>query len=105
MISRFDFIKDVISSDNPTYDFTHHFNEISVLYGIFGGRSDIDIFASKERGRFGFSILLEKEDEAQTLKTKYDGFKYNVYGETYRLKAKLSKADTVFISMAKEKEA
>lgn len=105
MISRFDFIKDTISSDNPAYDFTHHFNEISVLYGIVGGRSDIDVVTSKEKGKFGFSILLEKEEEAQTLKSRCDGSKYTVYGESYTLRAKMSKSDTVFLRVIKEKEA
>lgn len=102
MISRTDFIKDIISFDNPTQDIPRYFNEISILYNIIGGRSDIDIFTSKERGKFGFSILVEREEEALSLRDRYNGYRYNIYGESYTLKTKLSKSDTVFITMKKE---
>jgi len=104
LISRYEFIKDSISSDNPTHDLSHYYDEMSVLYYLIGGRSDIDIFTGKDKGKFGFSLLLEKEESASILQTRCNGAKYNVYGESYKIKAKISKPNTVFLTIKKEKE-
>ena len=105
MISRVEFIRDIVSFDNPVQDITNHFNELNVLYSIVGGRSDVDIVSSKQHGKFGFSLLMEKEEDAMKFRDMYNGFTYSVYGEIYSVKTKLSKPDTVFITMKKKKEA
>ena len=53
----FDFVKDSINYDSPITDIPRHMPEVSIVYQLFAGRSDIDIYASVKNGKIGFSIL------------------------------------------------
>lgn len=103
MISRAEFIKDVVSFDNPGKELPKHYNELSVLYSICSGRSDVDIFTSKRKGKFGFAISMKKDEDALDFRRHYDGYTYTVYGDKYRVKARMSKPDTVFMSIFKDR--
>ena len=97
-MTMFGFIRDSINSDSPEKDIPRHISEMSIIYQLFAGRSDIDIYASVKNGRIGFSILHEKEDDAIALEQKLNGSHYTAYGITYRLKAKTNK-NSVYITL------
>ena len=103
MISRAEFVKDIISFDNPGKELAKHYNEISVLYSICSGRSDVDIFTSKRKGKFGFAVSMKKDEAALKFRRCYDGYTYTVYGDTYRVRARMAKSDTVFMSISKNR--
>lgn len=97
----FEFIRDSINSDSPELDIPKHISEVSVMYRLFAGRSDIDIYASVKDDVIGFSILSEKEDDARSLKQMLNGSHYTAYGSTFSIQAKTYK-NTVHIDMNRE---
>ena len=97
-MTMFDFVKDSINYDSPITDIPRHMPEVSIVYQLFAGRSDIDIYASVRNGKIGFSILHEKEDDANELKQKLNGSHYTAYGTTYHIRARCRK-NTVYLSM------
>lgn len=100
-MTMFDFVKDSINSDHPELDIPKHISEVAVMYRLFAGRSDIDIYASVKNGKIGFSILSEKEDEAQNLKQMLNGSHYAAYGSKFAIEARTRK-NTVYITMNRE---
>jgi hypothetical protein len=68
------------------------------MYKLFRAKTDVDIYTSIANGNIGFSVLYEKEDEANELKQKLNGSHYTAYGRTYNLKAK-NRKNTVYITM------
>lgn len=96
-----DFIRDTINLDNPVIDIPKHIAEVSVMYRLFAGKPDVDIYASTKDGVIGFSVLSEKEDDACNLKKMLNGSHYTAYGSTFMIQARVHK-NTVHIAMNKE---
>lgn len=97
-LTKFDFIKD-INADNPTRIFTRFFPQVSVMYYLLKGRSDVDIYAAEDPyGDVQFSVLAEQESSAKEIQQYIEGNHFRVYGTDYMLNASQHK-NTVTIRM------
>lgn len=101
-MTMFDFIRDAINIDNPAQNIPGHLPELSLMYHLFAGRSDIDIYTSVKDGVIGFSVLSEKEDDARNLKQVLDNTHHTAYGVSYLIKAKLYSNNTVRLKINRE---
>lgn len=70
-----------IETDTPTYDFTHHFSKMMVLYRILGGRPGISISTNCTNG-FEVDIKTRNKKDASSINTLMNGV-YTVYGARY----------------------
>lgn len=82
MLTVSDFFKG-IDSDNPTYDYTHHFGKMMVLYRLLGGRPDISISTNCTNG-FEVDIKTRTKRDATYINSYMSGT-YTVYGTQYGL--------------------
>ena len=82
MLTVSDFFKG-IDSDNPTYDYTHHFGKMMVLYRLLGGRPDISISTNCANG-FEVDIKTRTKRDATYINSYINGT-YTVYGTRYGL--------------------
>ena len=80
MLSVPEFFKGV-ESDNPTYDFTHHFGKMMVLYSMLGGRPGISISTNSANG-FEVDIKTRSKKDATAINTIVSGT-YTAYGTRY----------------------
>ena len=97
-MTKFDFIKD-IDTDNPTRIFTRFLPQVSVMYYLIGGRSDVDVYAAEDPyGDVQFSVLAEQESSAKDIQKYIEGNHFRVYGVDFLLHASQHK-NTVTIRM------
>lgn len=81
-----DFVQS-IESDNLPEDIARHFDKVMALRHLIGGRTDTDIRVDKIEGKFGFSVVVEKEEEATRLSDMINGKIIECYGKTLYAKS------------------
>lgn len=72
-----------IDSNNLPNEVSHHFDQVVGLYHLIGGRSDVDVCTTNARGKFGFSILLEREEDAKHLSAILSNNTISVFDKNY----------------------
>lgn len=82
-----------IDSDNLPVSISHHFDEVTVLYRLIGGRSDVDICTNEKGNNFGFSILTEQEEVANKIHNLLNKNNFVVYGKSLTAYCKREKND------------
>lgn len=97
-----DFVQS-ITSDNLQEDISRHFDKVMALKYLIGGRSDTDIRVSDVNGKFGFSVLLEKEEEAIRLSEKFNNTSLESYGKTLYVQSSLEGDHCISILLTKKK--
>lgn len=81
MLTVPDFFKGV-ESDNPSYDFTHHFGKMMVLYRTLGGRPGISISTSSQDG-FYADVKAKTKRDATYVNETMNNTNFTVYGNKY----------------------
>lgn len=97
-----DFVQS-ITSDNLPNDVSRHFDKVMALRYLIGGRSDVDIRVSEINGKFGFSVLIEKEEEAIRLSDKFNNTTLESYGKTLYVQSSLENENCISILLTKKK--
>lgn len=81
-----DFVQS-IESDNLPEDIGRHFDKVMALKYLIGGRTDTDIRIDNIDGKFGFSVVVEKEEEATRLSDMINDKVVECYGKTLYVKS------------------
>lgn len=95
-----------ITSDDIANDVSHHLDRFDTLYYMMGAakRAKTDICTTYGKdGKLGFSLLVEREEDAPVLAEQLDGIQYTSYGTCLYVRAKAKNKDCVSISMTKIK--
>lgn len=92
-----------IGSDNLADDVARHFDKVIGLYYLIGERPDLDINIAKIDGKFGFSVLVEKEENATNLAEQFDGTNFKCYGKPMYVRVYHETSDCVSFLLTKKK--